>query len=357
MSDLGGFDGQPEPEPGQTEDGAPTAEAAEPTSPAVPGAVWDSTELLHSHLAAGFGQGPSAPPPTKRPKKRLLVVGLAMVIIVAAVVVGVVSTNSTTNVPGAGVAPAAFVVSSTRDTLAQHSADVAITGTFSADGHTLPMTGSGLADFDTNAFSATVAMTANSHSIVEKELVVGGKLLIGISYDGSNVPLLLTGADWVDVPVPDQNSSTLGAGNVDPLTQLQMMEKKGATVVPLGTSSVDGVTVSGFDVTPSLQEETQAIQGEVTSGQLTQSEANQILQEKGVIGNATLGLYFDASGLMRRETVHIGGGTSGATGEVDMDFQNYGAPVTITVPPASDIVSYTTFLQKSQAAAGGNTGV
>jgi hypothetical protein len=354
VDDLDGFDGQPDPEHGLTEDSGP---AAAESTPAVPRAVWDSTELLHSPLTIPFDQGPSGPRPTKRPQKRLLVVGLAMVIIVAAVVVGVVSTNSNTNVPGAGVAPAAFVVSSTRDTLAQHSADVAISGLFSVDGHTLPMTGSGLADFDTNAFSATVSMTANAHSIVEKELVAGGKLLIGISYDGSNVPQLLTGADWVDIPLPDQDSSSLGAGNVDPLTQLQMMEKKGATVVPLGTSSVGGVTVSGFDVTPSLQEETQAIQGEVSSGQLTQSEANQILQEKGRIGNLTLGLYFDANGLMRRETFDLGGGSSGATGKMTMDFQNYGTPVTITLPPTSDIVGYTTFLQKSQAAAAGNSGV
>ena len=39
-----------------------------------------------------------------------------MVVIVAAVVIGVVTTNSSTTTPGAGTAPAAFVVSSTRDT-------------------------------------------------------------------------------------------------------------------------------------------------------------------------------------------------------------------------------------------------
>src|SRR5262249_48985306 len=148
-----------------------------------------------------------------------------------------------------------------------------------------------------------------SNSFDGKELVVGGKFYMGITVNGTDVVQYLTGEHWVDIPVPDQNSGSLGAGNIDPLNQIKLMAKKGATVVPLGTSTVNGVTVSGYEVTPSHQEVVENIQQEVNAGALTQSEANQIVQDGSVLGHFSTGVYFDANDLLQRETAHLAGGS------------------------------------------------
>jgi hypothetical protein len=271
---------------------------------------------------------------------------VAVVVVAVAVVVGVVaSTGGGPSAPGAGMAPADFVVSATHSTLSQRSADVTIDGTVAMAGLHVPMHGSGWVDFDTNQFSANTSVDSGTYSMVEHELVTGGQFFFGTDLDGTSMSKLTGGPHWISVPVPDQGSSALGAGNIDPLTQLQLLEKKGATVQPLGTSTVDGVTVSGYAVTPSRAEERQRIQQEIASGAIPPQYAKQALGAVKLLGNLTTDVYFDQSGLLRKQTVQLGGGTSAASGSVAITYSDYGAPGNIQAPPPSDVVSLSQFLQ------------
>jgi hypothetical protein len=283
-----------------------------------------------------------------------VVVGAAafVVVVVAVVIAVVASSGGGPSGPGAGMAPADFVVASTHTTMAQRSAELSIEGTLDVAGQQIPMHGAGWADFDTNQFSATMSMDSGSVSMTENELVTGGQFFLGMDLNGTSMSQLTGGPNWVSVPVPDQGSSALGAGNIDPLSQLQMLEKKGATVQPLGTSTVNGITVSGYEVTPSRAEELQKIQQEIKSGAIPPQFAKQALGALNSLGNLTTDVYFDHSGLLRKETTQLGGGTSGANGTIAMVFSAYGTPGNVQTPAPSDVVSMSEFLKDAMAFGG-----
>ena len=289
------------------------------------------------------------------PRRRPLIIGaVAVVVVAAAVAVGVIATSSGPSAPGAGVAPADFVVSSTQTTLDQRSADMTITGTIVVAGQHVPMQGSGFANFSTNQFSANIDIAKGSTSVVEHEIVSAGQFFFGLDYDGVSMSAITGGPHWVSVPVPDQGSSSQAAPDLDPQSQLQLLAKKGATVQPLGASTVNGITVSGYAVTPSRAEELQRIRDEISSGAIPPQLAQQALASLKFLGNLTTDVYFDQSGLLRKQTVQIAGGTSGASSNVVMTFSSYGTPGTIATPAASDVVSLSQF-EKDATALGGAT--
>jgi hypothetical protein len=278
------------------------------------------------------------------------------VIAVAAIAFAIVlAASGGPGVPGAGIAPADFVVSSTQNTLAQHTADVVFSGSVTVAGHDVPLNGTGQADFSTNGFSATLSETAAGTSLVERELADAGHLYMGMTIDGHDMSEFTGGARWISIPTPGAGSSSPGVGSVDPLSQIQLLEKKGATVVRLGTSVIDGDTVSGYSVTPSPSQVQQSLQQEFAAGQFTPAQQQQILDASKALGTFSSDVWVDSSGLLRRETVNVGGGTSGATGKVDVTFSNFGTPVTIEPPAAGDVISFSQFdsdLQALQASPG-----
>ena len=332
----------PEPQPAlQPQPQPPPPTPTPPPSPARRSGA--SVPLLE---AAPLSPGRAA---TTRRRVRLGITSVALLLVAGGAIGGIVSTTNGSASSGGGVAAANFVVLSTQTTLSQHTADVAISGSISADGQTVPIHGTGSADFDTNSFEADVSVATASHSIVEHELVADDHVYFAVTVDGSNLSTVTGGPEWIDVPLPDQDSSSLGAGNVDPLDQLQLLEQRGATVVPLGISSVNGTTVSGYEVTFSAaqvqQEVQQEIQQEVQSQQLTQAEAQQAIAAAQALGPPTLHVNFDAGGLLREETVSTQGSVSQTT---QVEFSNYGTPVNIEPPPGNDVISFTQFEHDEQ---------
>ena len=303
-----------------------------------------------------------------RPRRKLgfVISSIALVIIAVATAIGLATTGGqqgapgtdgrqsvpspgASQVPGAGVAPAVFVVSSATTTLHQHSADVTISGSVSANGQTVPIDGTGYADFDQDAFSANMTMNSPTGALGEDEIAVGGHIYLSVGADGVGISQLTGGPHWVDVPVPEQDSSQLGTGNVDPLVQIQVLEQQGATVTPLGTSTMEGETVSGYSATPSQAEEQQALQQEVQSGEIPQSAVPMVEQELQSIGTPTMDVYFDSSRLLRKLSVTFGGGSSPVSASVQMTFGDYGTTVSIGPPASSDVISYAQFLGDVQA--------
>lgn len=286
---------------------------------------------------------------------------IAIVVILIATVVGIVSTSGGhTPAPGAGVAPADFLVSSTQATLDHHSADVTISGAASSHGQTIPINGAGVVDFATGDMSLHLSVSAGPITIDEKELRSAGHFYVTVSGSGTGSSLdiskLTGGANWIEIPAPEVNTAALGAGNVDPLTQIQLLEQKGAKVVSLGSSSVGGDTVSGFAVTPTMAQEEQQLQQEIQAGGLSPSLASQAQQELSSIGTPTFDVYIDGSDLLRQITLTLDNASLGGSTTANLTFSNYGTPVDITPPPSSDVVDYATFLQEAQSTGSTSTG-
>ena len=293
---------------------------------------------------------------SRRRTKRILIASAAAVVIIAAGVGGVIASRHS-DAPGSGMAPAAFVVSSTQTTLNQRTADVTYSGTVSADGQNVPLSGTGQVDFDTNTFSATLNENVSSTTIAVRELIASGQFYMGMTIDGQDMSQFTGGAHWVGLSLPDQASAGgLGAANVDPIDQLKALEQKGATVTSLGTKSIDGTTVSGYSVTPTRQEVDNEIQQEVQQNKIAAVTAQQMEQAGNLLGSFTTEVWIDGSGLVRQENVNIAGGSAGIAAKATVSFQNYGTPVSIAPPAPSDVISFNQFLNDLKAAQSSSLG-
>jgi hypothetical protein len=303
-----------------------------PTSPLVFGPPYDS-------------QTPSAQGPAKtHTRRRTAVVSVAALVIIAAGVGGILATSGGSSAPGSGMSPAAFVVTSTQNTVAQKTADVDVSGSLAIDGTTIPVSGSGQANFTTNQFSASIDLSSSQHTVDEKELASGGQVYMDISVDGQGLSSLTGGAQWIQIPVPQQSAGSIGGADVDPISEIKMLEQRGATVVPLGSSTIDGDQVSGYSVTPSQAEIEAGIQQEAQAGQLPASTVSAALKEAKELGTFDVDIWIDGDNLLRQESVTIGGGTSGATGKISLTFQDYGTPVSIQPPAPGSVVSFSQFM-------------
>jgi len=281
-----------------------------------------------------------------------------IVVTTAVLVVAIVTTLSIVlaggpAIPGAGMTPTAFVISATQTTIAHHTADLVISGSVTASGTTVPLRGTGQADLTAGAFAANVTTSGAGLSLVEHELVIDGHFYLGITSDGQDVSSIVPGKDWIQIPIPATGrTSTLGTGTVDPIDQLQLLARRGNAVRPLGTSVIDGVTVSGFAVTMSKKAMAQNLQKELGSAQLSPAARQAIRTSSSSISAFTMDVWFDASGLMRRMSADVD--TSASTANLIMTFDNYGAPVNISAPAPGDVVSYSDFataVQSEQAKA------
>ena len=187
------------------------------------------------------------------------------------------------------------------------------------------VTGKGQADLAGNAASLTVNLPAavvallpggSASPEVVKVVVSGGTLYL-------NVPNLaaLAGKPWISIAVPSQAtsalpsiSSTIASALGDVNAVVAFAQAHGATVTSLGTHRVDGVRATGNQIAVAVNRGT-------------------------VGGTLTAGLWENSSDYLVRATVDAHGtGTAGAYGlSAAVDFRRYGAPVTISVPPAAKV--------------------
>jgi len=321
----------------------------DPPPPPVPGAL----------PLAPLGYGPSRPehgpsvPPAPLPKhsRRTVVVGAVVLVALLAAILGVAATGGGPSVPGAGMTPTAFVMSATQTTLAHRTAQIVITGTVSTSGETVTLRGTGETDLTAGTTTANLTANGAGTSIVEHELAVGGHLYMGLTVDGTDIADIAGGRHWIELPVSMGGSAaaSLGSGAVNPITQLQLLTKRGNTVRPLGTSVIGGVTTSGYAIVPSRHTIDQAIETEIVTGHLSAAEAQQVRQEASSFSSFTIDVWFDASGLMRRMAVDFGT-TSTTSADVTMTFENYGTPVIVAPPAPGDVMSFSAFMSAVQSA-------
>lgn len=294
---------------------------------------------------------PPTPPSRRRRGRVTLIVGAIVVIIGAAL--AVVASLGGSSEPWSGVAPADFVVSATQTTLGQHTADLVFGGSVTAAGHSVPITGSGGADFSSpRRFSATEDFAISGITLTEREILVGNNFYLGFSGGGQDISTLVPGKHWVQLPIPVGANSSVGTGTSDPLAQMQLLAGKGNTVSPLGTTTIRGATVSGYSVTISRQNLLNAEQTYISSSGLSAAAQQQLEQAARNFPTPTIKVWFDPSKLIRRMSFSGSQTQNGQTVTVNlvMDYVNFGAPVSITAPSPGGVATYNQFIAAAQAA-------
>jgi hypothetical protein len=228
----------------------------------------------------------------------------------AAAVAGVLIAGGTAQHPA--LSPAAFVTQSAQRTMAEHTVDIAVSGTVSAASRKITLRGTGQEDFTHQAFELSVGLSASGQSFTLDEIAVDGNAYLAVTEGGKS-----PGRHWIRAPAQVSKSDLKGG---DPSALLSALEKS-TTVRVLGTRTVEGMSCTGYSA--------------ADEGQLVT-------------------VWFNGQGLLCRIGVHFQPPSGSArstteltfSGDLVLDFSHYGGPVHIAAPAPSDTTSYSSFLQQ-----------
>lgn len=303
-----------------------------PTPPAGPPAdqpgIGAPTDSGYQTLGGG-------PPTTPRKRRFPIVLGGIVVAALLAAVLAVV-------LPGGGRSAQAAVIASVDNAVASKTARGTLTMNIGSG--QLTGSGAGTIDFSNGAMDFNVDVHAAS---IDQSLPIHLIYLGGTIYEGiPQISELFPGKSWLSLDLSGLANSggSGGALNVggNPAAMLRLLSQQGNNVVPLGSSKVNGVTVNGYRVTF----DPAAMQRQLGSANIPSWMRSAISQVN--LQNATETVYVDTAGQLRRTTMHVDvNGPSGKSASVDetFDLADYGVPVSITAPPASQVVDFQQFLQ------------
>jgi hypothetical protein len=267
---------------------------------------------------------------------------LAVVVIVAAVLLGKADFAGPRT---PALSAAAFVTQSAQRTLTAGTADVTVSGWQRAGSQAIPVHGSGEVDFAANSMAIRMSLRASGQSIAAGVIQINGYFYFTVSIDGRATSPVPGGRHWVQTPVQQSGTATLGGS--DPSAALAALARGGNAVRTLGTTMIGGVACTGYSVTPSRQAMVAAVREETAAGKFSARLADAELKVTQLIPVPTYSVWFDANELMRQLSVNmrLGGLTSAAGGDLVLRFSNYGAPVRIAAPAPSDVLSYSSYLK------------
>ena len=310
-----------------------------PSGPSDPQWSWGSP--TPAQPAVGPSGWPSPPPPpAPAPRSRRTIRSLlstAGVLTVVAVILPVVASSST--------AGAAEVVSAAKTTAAQQTAHLDLSGSISVEGHSLTIGGSGSVDFAQHDESLNANYSAEGQSESIGIILTGGTMYESVP----GISTIEPGKSWIssDIAAMEKSAgSTSPLSGVDPTADIALLEQDGASVSSLGSSTVDGVDVTGYRVDISKS----VIQSETQNLPSWAKQAASSVDFSGV----TLDVYIDGANEFRRITVMLQIAEAGQTVNAAMneDFSQYGDPVSISAPPADQVVPLQQFLADSGTSSG-----
>lgn len=328
MSLGGGSDDQFDWEP-KMEPPIPFLESGDPDGSPYP-SFGESAQYL------GFGEG--APPPRRRRRWPIALAATASVGLIA-LVLALVAPGGAHNANGQ-----AIVIASVNHAVASKTAQATLT--MNVNSGQMTGKGNGTIDFTDGAMDLT--MQANLPSL-HQALTIRGIYLGGTVYEHiAQISELVPGKSWVSIDLSGLNKvpGATGALNLggNPAAMLRLLSARGATVTPTGTSTVNGVKVNGYTVTidPAF------IEKQISSANLPSWMRD--ASSKINFRNATETVFIDRSGNLRRDAVHmvidIPSSQAGPmTMDETLDLSNYGVPVSISAPPASQVVDIQEFLR------------
>ena len=307
------------------------------------GKVW--TQGVRPSGASAEGISPPPVAPRKRHGRGIVLGSIAAgVLVVGALAgVGVFVAGQHGN---AGATEA--VTTAATKTLAAQSADMSMTMDISVLGHQETITGRGAFDFANQTGTFTVNLPASAGNQATEQILYDGKTvyvnvgsLLGRQGDlGSGVT---QGKQWVSVDTSkfgSERGRALGGGLDifgNPDAMLQQLQSEGGTVTSLGPTTYDGTAVTEYSVSlpPSVLEKgmgelPSSVQPATSSGTPPSIEAKVYVASGNLLKAIDLPISYTIVGQTMSE-------------EMTMVFSNYGTPVSVTPPPASEVIPFSKF--------------
>ncbi len=269
-----------------------------------------------------------------------LLAALVVVLLIAGGVLDAVGPGGSGSNNGAQAA----VIDAVDTSFAASTAHVSMTETGSGAA-SFTMTGSGDIDFANNAMQLQATINAGGQSETISYVYVGDTIYVQIP----QISDVLPGKSWVSLDLTElakaagTNALPGGPGN-NPVSMLHLLAQQGNTVLPLGSSTIDGVAVQGYeiDINPA------AVESELQDPNLP-AWMRQAVSQGVSLGNLTNAVYIDGSGLLRRTTNSITETVESHTFTVqgEADYSDYGESVSISAPPADQVASFDDLIQSA----------
>jgi hypothetical protein len=287
--------------------------------------------------------GPAAPPPEPEREyqpdrawdKLLIVVGVVAVVIALLVVPGILNRG--------GQNPVAAAAEATSD-----AGGVRINFTGSSQGPAqMTMSGRGVMNGETNrasiAMSATGSTATGTQGFTLEEIVDDGDLYLqspelGAALGGSSKWMLMRSEALGDL----LQGNASGAGmSASPTQQLDALKDASYEVTQVGSEQLNGGATTHYRALLDIDKLTDEIKDEVSSdfGDLIEKSMDQV-------SSATVDVWIDADGLLRRETSTSSMGSLGSF-TMTMDFSHYGIHPDIELPPSSEVFDVTPLMEKA----------
>jgi LppX_LprAFG lipoprotein len=274
-------------------------------------------------------------PHLARPARRAgLGLGLLAAAAVGATACGGSSSSSAAG--GAGAQRAALLTKAAAATSAAGSAKLSLTIGGSAAGSTVNATGSGVEDFAHKAADLTLNLTGATQGQLEVREVNGIAYLKLPSQLGGAIS---GGKPWISI-----DPAKIGAGSAlsglsslssDPTQSFALLNSASDSVTKVGSESVHGQPSTHYKATIDLDKA-------AASNPQVSAVATQLKQALGT-AQLPVDVWIDDKGRITRFTEATGsaGSTAAPSATVSVDVYDYGTPVTVAAPPASDVTDVT----------------
>lgn len=275
----------------------------------------------------------------RRSAKKRIVAPAVVAVAVAVALIALVGLRGNGSNPS--LTPTAFVSRAATQTMAQKTADVTLSGTIQASGKTAAVQGTGQLDLTGKQVSLDLSASVPGGGAFEMhEIVSGGTVYLQFVVEGRNLFQAATGKPWLAIPIGQALQSGSTSADSNPASSLAILQQKGAKVTPLSSRSINGQSCNGYQVTPTRQAMIANAEQEWAKAGLSEAQTSSALQELQKVTPPTITVWFDAQQQLACQMtfdLQTGGLTSGSTSaHMTMTFTNYGAPVHISPPPASD---------------------
>lgn len=268
--------------------------------------------------------------PKRSPRRRLLAVSLVGGCLVVAVT-GTAFALSSSKPSSAG---AAVVVRRALDsTLATNSLAFTLSESVDSAGTTIALSGNGECDLSsalcgvTMDYSGVLSAAGTIHIVYSSGTVY---LNLGTALSG------LSSTPWVSLPVENSNSASLGV-SASPLAGLSLLASEGASVTDDGSVTQNGQTMTQYTVSVAASQ----LQHLITSSAAKLPSWMSAEAAKFSSGTVVETVDIDAAGrlgYLGAQVIETVAGTSVGV-NIDETVTGYGVPVTVTVPPSSEVTS------------------
>lgn len=271
--------------------------------------------------------------------RRLVVAGLALAL-VAGACGSATSSKATKSEPKVAtarlVSAAADAAAAAKTAKISGSMDIAVAG----QNLTAPI--SGVIDFENQAAELEVDLSGIGGGVMSGAMEI--RMVDGVMYMnmgamlGARASSLLGGKDWIAVDTKAMGAQSSGTQN--PADMLQSLRGAG-DVEYVGHGRIDGVEVDHYRAEIDLQK---------AIAKLPEKYRAQSEQGMKLLGNGfPVDVWIDGDGLPRRFALDLDLGGKGSVKE-QVDYTDYGAPVTVVAPPADQVQSMDDFTRASGGA-------